>query len=324
MAPVTEFPGPTSGPAAQPHKTVWYLTCSFAGEGCDTAAQGAAAAGKALGWNVKLVDGKFDPQVYARTVQEAIDQHVDGIIIDAIDASAIKGPIAAARAAGIVVGSYDSNNTPSPTGVSFDVRVSFDKQGQDMAAYMIWQTNGKARPFILNSPEFKGTVVWTTAATKEFQDCSTCKIVGQQDFTASSAPTTLPPLAVSQKQKNPDMNILLVPYDAAALPIIPSMLQAGILNQVKVGVFNATTPTVALIRKGQETVAMAEPQAWGAWAAMDNMNRALAGQPTVEENIPIRLITKANVDSIPEGKAWEGDSVDYQAAYQKIWSGQGQ
>jgi ribose transport system substrate-binding protein len=320
LKPVTDFTGPTDGPPAQANKTVWFMACGLAGEGCATAAQGAETAGKALGWNVRIVDGKFDPQVFARTMREAVDQHIDGIIIDAIDANSIKEPIAQARAAGIVVGSYDSNNDPSDTGVSYDVRVSFEEQGKAMAAYMIWKSNGDAQPYILNSPEFKGTAVWTAAATKLFEDCSSCKIVDSHDFTAATAATTLPPLVVSAKKQNPGMNVLLVPYDAAALPIVPEMQHAGILGDVMVGVFNATTPTVAMIRKGDETVAMAEPQSWGAWASMDNMNRVFAGQEAIEQNIPIRLITQENVSSIAEGDAWEGDDVDYQAAYKAIWN----
>lgn len=320
MERVTSFEGPTTGPAAQPDKDVVFLACGFAGEGCLTSAEGAASAGKALGWNVKLVDGKFDPRVFSRTIQEAIDQKVDGIVIDAIDADAVAGPIKAAREAGIVVGSYDSRNDPSETGVSFDVRMSFPRQGEALAAYMIWQTKGDAQPFILNSPEFKGTAEWTAFAKSTFEECSSCTIVGTQDFTASVAATQLPPLAVTTKRQNPGMNVLTVPYDAAVLPIIPSMAQAGILDEVKVGTFNATRPSVALIRKGELTATVAEPHGWGVWATMDNMNRVFAGEEPVEQNIPIRLITADNVDEIPEGQAWDGD-IDYQSEYLKIWEG---
>jgi ribose transport system substrate-binding protein len=58
--------------------------------------------------------------------------------------------------------------------------------------------------------------------------------------------------------------------------------------------------------------------AWGAWAAMDNMNRVLAGQEAVEQNVPIRLITAENIDSIAPGGPWDGD-VDFRAAYKTIW-----
>jgi ribose transport system substrate-binding protein len=321
MEPVTAFTGPTTGPAAQPNKKIVFLACGFAGEGCLTSAQAAGGAASALGWDVKTVDGKFDPRVFARTIQEAIDQQVDGIIIDAVDADAVAGPIEKARAAGIVVGSYDSRNEPSETGVSFDVRMSFPQQGEALAAYMIWQHKGDAQPFLLNSPEFKGTAEWTAAAKKVFEDCSSCAMAGTQDFTAGVAATQLPPLAVSVKRQNPGMNVLLVPYDAAVLPIIPSMQQAGILDQVKVGTFNATKPSVALIRKGDLTATVAEPHGWGVWATFDNMNRVFAGEPAVEQNVPIRLITQANVGDIPEGEAWDGDDVDYKAAYQEIWAG---
>ena len=321
MQPTTSFAGPTSGPAAESGKRVIFLACGFAGEGCLTSAQAAAGAGEALGWDVKTVDGKFDPRVFARTIQEAIDQKVDGIIIDAIDADAVAEPIKKAREAGIVVGSYDSRNEPSDTGVSFDVRMSFPKQGEALAAFMIWKTDGKANPFILNSPEFKGTAEWTAAAADMFKACSTCKVVGEQDFTATVAATQLPPLAVSQKRQHTEMNALLVPYDAAVLPIIPSMKQAGVLSDVFVGTFNATKPSVELIRKGDLTATVAEPHGWGVWATFDNMNRVFAGQEAVEQNIPIRLITKDNVGDIPEGQAWDGDTVDYKAAYKKIWTG---
>ena len=70
---------------------------------------------------------------------------------------------------------------------------------------------------------------------------------------------------------------------------------------------------MALIRKGDLTATVAEPHGWGVWATFDNMNRVFAGEPAVEQNVPIRLITQANVGDIPEGEAWDGDDVDYKA-----------
>lgn len=322
MKAVSSFNGPTDGPAAQTGKTIVFLACGFAGEGCLTAAQAAEGAGEALGWKVTLADGKFDPTVFERTIQQAIDAKVDGIIVDAVDADAVAGPIAAARKAGIVVGSYDSRNEPSDTAVSFDVRMSFPLQGKALAAYMIWKNDGKAHPLILNSPEFKGTAEWTASAAETFKGCAACSVIDEQDFTASEAPTKLPPMVVTEKQQHADMNAVLVPYDAAMLPIIPAMKQAGILDSVKTGTFNATKPSVELIRKGELTATVAEPHSWGVWATMDNMNRVFAGEEAVEQNIPIRLITKDNVGDIPEGQAWDGDGVDYKSAYKAIWSGQ--
>ncbi|MEV7428297.1 sugar ABC transporter substrate-binding protein [Nocardioides sp. NPDC092400] len=321
MEPVTEFTGPADGPTAQPNKKVVFLACGFEAEGCNLPGKAAAAAGEALGWDVKVVDGKFDPRIYSRTVQEAIDDGADGIILDAVSAQSIAGPIKAARDAGLVVGSYDSMNEVGPSGVSYDVQADIDAQGEAMAAYMIWKSEGEANAFILNSPEFNAPYAWTEKAAEDIKACSSCSIVDEQDFTAGDAATRLPQLTVTATRQHPEMNVMIASYDAAMLASIPSMAQAGALEKVKVGTFNGVSPALELIRNDQLTASVGGAMEWGAWAAMDNMNRMLAGEDAVEQNVPIRLITAENIDTIEPGGPWTGD-IDYAAAYEKIWNGQ--
>jgi ABC-type sugar transport system substrate-binding protein len=318
MAPVSKFTGPTEGPKAQAGKKVMFLACGFEAEGCNLPAKAAEEAGDALGWDMTLVDGKFDPRIFSRAIQEAIDDKVDGIIIDAISVEAIAEPIKRARAAGIVVGSYDSANTPSKDGVSYEVIADPKAQGKAMSDYMIWKTEGKARPFLLDAPEFKGPSTWLNAAGKGFEDCSSCKVVDRQNFVAGDAATRLPQLSLSTARQNPDMNVLVASYDAAMLQTIPSLEQAGLLKNIKVGTFNGVSPALQFVRDGKLSATVGGAMAWGAWAAMDNMNRVLAGQEAVEQNVPIRLITAENIDSIAPGGPWDGD-VDFRAAYKTIW-----
>lgn len=320
MKPVESFSGPTEGPAAAAGKKVVFITCGFEAEGCNLPGKAAKEAGDALGWDVTVVDGKFDPRVYSRAIQNAIDSDADGIIIDAIDADAISGPLKAARAKGIVVGSYDSLNEVTDTSVSYDVQASTEKQGKAMADYMIWKTDGKAKAFILNAPEFKAPYAWTETAEKEIKQCSSCEITGSQKFTAGDAATRLPQLTVSSVRQNPDTNVMIASYDAAMLASIPSMQGAGILEDVKVGTFNGISAAMDLIRKGQLTASVGGAMEWGAWASMDNMNRMLSGEDAVEQNVPVRLITAENVDTIDPSGPWTGD-IDFRSEYQKIWDG---
>lgn len=320
MKPVEKFTGPTEGPRAAAGKKVVFITCGFEAEGCNLPGKAAKEAGDALGWDVTVVDGKFDPRIYSRAIQNAIDDNADGIIIDAIDADAISGPLKAARAKGIEVGSYDSLNKVSDTGVTYDVQASTEAQGKAMADYMIWKTKGKTNALVLNSPEFKAPFAWTDTTENLIKDCSSCKITGSQNFTAGDAATRLPQLTVSSVRQNPDTNVLIASYDAAMLASIPSMDQAGILKDVKVGTFNGVSPALDLIRKGKLTASVGGAMEWGAWAAMDNMNRVLAGEKAVEQNVPIRLIAAENIDTIKPGGPWTGD-IDFQSEYKKIWDG---
>jgi ribose transport system substrate-binding protein len=320
MEPVTEFTGPTEGPAAQPDKKVTFITCGFEAEGCNLPGKAAAEAGEALGWDVTVVDGKFDPRVYARAIQQAIDGGADGVILDAISAGAVAEPVARARAAGLVVGSYDSANEVAPDGVSYEVIAQPEAQGKAMADYMVWKTGGEAKAFMLNAPEFAGPSTWLNAATEQIRACDGCEVVEEQNFVAGDAATRLPQLALSTTRQNPDVNVLIASYDAAMLQAIPSMQQAGMLDRVMVGTFNGISPALQFVRDGVLTATVGGAMEWGAWAAMDNMNRVLAGEEAVEQNVPIRLITEENIDSIEPGGPWTGD-VDFREAYNDIWNG---
>jgi ribose transport system substrate-binding protein len=76
---------PQSGPKAVPGKTVWVLSCTQAGAGCALPAAGAMEAGKAIGWNMKLVDGKYDPATYNALIRQATAAKVDGIVLVVVD-----------------------------------------------------------------------------------------------------------------------------------------------------------------------------------------------------------------------------------------------
>src|SRR5579871_1682724 len=56
-------PPPSTGPAAVRGKKVWYISCGQAYAACSTAANGFVEAGKELGWEVTIQDGKATPSV---------------------------------------------------------------------------------------------------------------------------------------------------------------------------------------------------------------------------------------------------------------------
>src|SRR4051812_680995 len=57
-APVTKWDGPTSGPKAQGKKLIVIVVTDGRNGGAQGAADGAAEAAKALGWDVRMLDGQ--------------------------------------------------------------------------------------------------------------------------------------------------------------------------------------------------------------------------------------------------------------------------
>ncbi|CAJ1496541.1 sugar ABC transporter substrate-binding protein [[Mycobacterium] burgundiense] len=318
MQPIVEWPGPADGPPAQSGVKVMWIACGFAAEGCKAPAQAAEAAADALGWELRVVDGQLDPRIYNRAVSEAIDQGYDAVILNALSVDAVAGAVQRARAAGIVVGSWDGGNEPSPHGVTFEVDQPIAQQGANMASYMIWKSGGNTNAYLTEAPEFNVVRGWIQGARETLETCRTCDIVREDKFTAAEASTRVPTLMVSALRENPRINTVIGAYDASMLSALPSIRGAKFQN-VRVGAFNGIAPWLQLIRDGQANATSAVPIKWGAWAAFDNVNRLMAGQDVVAQNVPTRLITSENIDEISGQGQWEGD-IDYMAEYRRIWT----
>ena len=149
MAPVTAWSGPTDGPVAQkPGAKVMWVACSLAAEGCKGPADAAVEAARVLGWEVRVVDGQWDPKVYNRAVQEAADQGFDAVVLNSISVELVAEAVKRAREEGVIVGSWDGGNDPAPDGVSFEVDRPVYDQGVAVANYLIWKAGGRANALL--------------------------------------------------------------------------------------------------------------------------------------------------------------------------------
>lgn len=321
LKPVEGFTGPTEGPAAYEGAKVMVIACGFAAEGCKGPADAAPEAGEALGWDVTVIDGQFDPQIYNRSISQAIDQDYDAIIIGSISDSAISESLKQAREAGIIVGSWDSANEPSETGVSFEVDQPIAQQGTNVGSYLVWKSEGDLNLHLLLNPEFNVVMGWSEAVRDVVEDCASCTLVREDNFTADDAANRLPTLVTQALRQNPEINAVSGGYDAAMLSTIPSLESAELADQVMIAGFNGIPPFIEFIREGRAAVTSAVPIKWGMWAAFDNVNRLLNGEDIVEQNLPTRLIAEENIDDIPANSQWEGD-VDYKSEFIRIWSGE--
>lgn len=319
MGPTEVWPGPTEAPAMKSGVKAMFISCGLAAEGCRIPAEAAEEAAGIIGWEMRVVDGQFDPQTYNRAIAEAVDQDYDVILMSSISSESVAESLKAARAAGIVVGSFASGNEPSDTGVDFEVATPHDAMGEAQASYLIWKTDGKLNADLLNAPEFKVVDTAIMSMVDTIEGCATCEAPKLDNFTSAAAATELPPLVTSNLRQDPGMNAVVGGYDTAMFQVIPAIEQASLPNEVFISSFDGTAPFLAFVQNGQATSTVAIPNAWGAWAAIDNANRVLNGEEPVDQHIPFRLFSVDNVEDIPtSGEQWAGD-VDYKSQFQTIW-----
>ncbi len=83
----------TPRPAAK-NKYVVIISAGQASISSYVPVDAAAAAAKAIGWKVTILDGKLDPSTYGGLVSQAIAMGAQGIVLDGIDCDEVRGPLA--------------------------------------------------------------------------------------------------------------------------------------------------------------------------------------------------------------------------------------
>src|ERR1044072_1804608 len=94
---------PTTAPKPEPGKKIWVVPYGLSIAAGALFAAGVQDAGKAIGWDVTVFDGKFDPNTSLAGVRQAIRARADGIITYGIDCPYVQAALTEAKAAEIPV-----------------------------------------------------------------------------------------------------------------------------------------------------------------------------------------------------------------------------
>lgn len=329
----TEGAPPSDGPAAQPDKSVWVISCGEAVPSCVGPTAGAMEAGDAIGWDMTLFDGQLDPTRYGDGIRQAIAAGADGVIIAAIDCRVAEAPLREANAAGVTVVAFYSIDCEDPT---FDAEVQFSGYdgldtsyatvvadwGASKARYLIDKLDGDVQVISYREDDLQAVTSIYEGFERELATCATCSIVDTIEFTFPDllTPTGLRDQTSAAIQAHPEANAVHSLYDGMSLlGISQAVLDSGRNDDIVMVGGEGFAPNLDLIRGnlGQDA-AMAFPANWTGWDSIDTMNRLFAGQPNANSGNGWRIID-ADVN-MPTDGGYEPD-VDYRAAYTAIWAG---
>lgn len=290
---------------------------------------GVKEAAALLGMKVLTGDGAGSSATAARLVEQATAEKVSAIIDEGFPDSQISAPLKAAKAAGIKVIEFGAGKPSLPTstesanGVSALATFCYPCAGAAMADLAIAQSNGHADAAIVAVPGISVSPGMTQAIEKEIHKlCSACKV------TVIYAPladwsTQLASDTSSAIRRDPKLNYLLPLFDAMFSYMGPAIVQAGATSRVHMISYNATSPGVTDLSKGNQNVTgdVGGAPAWVGWAAIDQVARLLTGQkPLASEDIPNRTFTPQNVKTLnlkASDDTWYG--INFAAQYRKLW-----
>ncbi|WP_188111269.1 sugar ABC transporter substrate-binding protein [Nocardioides antri] len=319
-SPATEAPKPEAG------KDVWFIASGMSLELIAASAQGFEDAAEAVGWNAKVVDGKFQPSLWLTGIEQAIAARADGIVLYALDCAAVRNGLEAAKKARIpVVGVESEDCDPSLETVLTYADGDFPEfarqLGADQALWAAASANGKGTIIELRETDAAITLYQSdgVAATLE-EECPDCKHV-TVEFTAPEIGPALQQKVEQAILKNPDAIGMLVPYDDLLVAGVSSaIVSSGRGGQIKVISVGGTTAAFDLMRqnRGLNADIVFDPR-WEGFAAVDWMNRLLHGETPTGESAPTgigqQLVEQEDVPK--EGKV--AATVDYEAIYLESW-----
>jgi ribose transport system substrate-binding protein len=336
---------PNAAPKPAAGKKVWVIACAMAGEGCANPANAAAFAGRKLGWDMTVQDGRLDPNVYNSLIRTAITAKVDAIILIAVDCGPAQNTLAQAVAAGIkIIGVYSLDCSQKYFGgkPQFTAQVSYcakptsdeatleacyerflnEQYTQNMADYTITKLNGKAEAIVMQEDDSVIARIVGEANQAWLAKCPGC-IVHVVPFTGLDLLNgRIQSIAAAALTRYLNANAVIIPYDAAGFLGVSGAvkgLQASGRNLELIGV-EGLSGAISQIKSGSgQTFATGSPASWLGWAGVDALVRVFAGEPQVDEGIGVAAIDKDHnlPTSTPD---YNGNArSDWQANFLKIW-----
>jgi ribose transport system substrate-binding protein len=322
----SHWEGPTE--KVTPPKTfkVAGITCSSQLEGCLTPIKGAQDAAKELGWSFETYDGEGNPTVFTKRIQQAVANHVNAIILSAVNGTVVKPALEEAKHNGIIVISTSNGTAPGEQGYAVDTSPNLIDIGKAVGDWFVVDSKGKAvvQPFL--DKEFQSNNDFTEGILAELKECSGCTTKSTVPFVATDVGSKLGPATTANLRQNPDVNYFYSTYDPAMAEQVAAVSQAGL--SVKSCSQLGDAQNLGFIRAGHvQACDGAWDNEYEGYATIDQIIRLATHKPLAVaknqpdrfkygENIPWVLLEKSN---LPAGNKTFRAAFDYISEYRKLW-----
>ena len=231
-APASTWDGPTTGPKAQPGKTIIYISADQRNGGALGVSTGVEEAGAAIGWTVKIIDGQGSVPQQTAAIGQAIALRPDGIVLGTIDAAGQRATIQRATELGIKVVGWHSSPKPGPMdspALFANITTPPEQIALTAADYVIAKSDGKAQVAIMRNSE---TLIGRTKGDlmrQRIEACSGCSVLSFDVIPIVETSTRVTPLTASLMQRfSGKLNWMLAINDLYFDFAIPALRSAGV------------------------------------------------------------------------------------------------
>jgi ribose transport system substrate-binding protein len=335
-APSFEAPGPEFDVTGVEGKSIFVIPA--ASNEFDNGIQSQMEAiAKKYGVAYKNYANQGTPNEWVTGFNAALSQDPDLIILNtALDPNQVKAQMEQAKEKGIPVLAthfYDDETSKAlgttcggsqdlcDIGLSGSVSAPFNRAMRLAADYVIADSNGEGEALIISANDAAPSVGMVEAAEGEFTEyCPGCKVTAKNVSIADWA-TKIQPLVQAELARNPNLKYIIPIFDYGSSFVESGINAAGKKGQVQIASYNGTENVLTTMANGgATTLDVGESVGWLGYAFMDQAFRLMTGQPTVDQNTPIRVWSPDNIAEAgdpPSAANGYGDA--YVGGYESLW-----
>ena len=319
--------GPTSGPTGQRNKSIIYVSSDQKNDGAHGVGQGAAEAAKVIGWNFRLIDGQGTVSGRRDALMQAASLKPDGIILGTVDALEQADVIREIAAKGVKIVGWHALGKPGPgRDLTIFTNIATDPVdvGKAAAMYAVADSNGTAGVILFNDPIYAIANVKTNSMIDVFRSCTGCAVLMVDNIHLKDIPAAMPQRTAWLLQRfGRKWTYTLAVNDLWLDAMPPTFIAAAIPGNgfpKSISAGDGSESAFERIRKNHYQIGtVAEPLRLHGWQAIDELNRAFAGQKASGYSAPVHLVTSANI-KFDGGRHNEFDPDNgYRERYRKIW-----
>lgn len=323
---------PEAGPKPTPGQSVWIISLAQNIPSAATASAAAVEAGKLLGWETTIVDGKANSNTILNGIREAIVAKADAIALIFIDCPTVKGGLEEARRAGVKVvadESLDCNEIKPGAESLFDYVTTyyenksvvefFEEWAAARAVWGIVATEGEAKTLEVFTSDAYLSAPVKTGYARELATCGSCEVVGTVDVTAAEFGPPLQQKVQEGLLKYPEANTInLIGDSVLTTGGAAAIRQSGRLGSFKAAGGEGSPAGMQLIREEEGMdAAFGPPLEWEAYAMMQGANDLLSGDSTeLDTGIGIQAVDREH--NLPPSGGFV-PPIDFVAAYEAMW-----
>jgi ribose transport system substrate-binding protein len=322
----TEWLGPTSGPKATAGKHIVYLSSDQTNALSAQYGKFLQDAASRIGWEVTVIDGKATAANWINAFNQALALKPDGIAMT-LQSPSVTGPLEAAAAAGIPVVGMHSTSLPGPS-AEFHLfnNLSSDPAeiGRALVDWAIADSDGTASMIFIGDNIYPISVVKTDAMVDYVKGCTTCTLIGNENIPAANVSAQMAGIMTSWVLKYPKPFYALSVGDFWFDFATPALRTGNVSPaDVRLGGADGTPQAYQRVRDGDyQLVTVPEPIEMQSWQAIDELNRAINGQPPSTFVQPVYVVTKDNIAVQGGDQNTFTPDNDFKDHYLKIWLGQ--